>query len=101
MKGLVNFDIAEGNPGALTFLMEAYMKGDPIKAELAFQRMRNAGVTGPRLYMLWNDCCGRNTQQTIRVMTEKEIGIILHHIDDGGGRGIPFEEVEEDNEKKM
>ena len=90
MKGLVNFDIAEGNPGALAFLMEAYMKGDPFKAELAFQRMRDTGVTGSRLYMLWNDCCGRNTEMAMDIMQNKAIDIILHHIDDGGGRGIPF-----------
>lgn len=99
MKGLVDFSITEGNPGALTFLMEAYTKtGNPIKAELAFQRMRNAGITGPRLYMLWNDCCGRDTDQAISIMTEKDITIILHHIDDGKGYGIPFKKVEDSDE---
>lgn len=89
MKGLVSFAIAEGNPGALTFLMDAYMK-DPFKAELGFRRMRDAGITGSRLYMLWNDCCGRNTEMAMYIMRNKVIDIILHHIDDGGGRGIPF-----------
>ena len=68
MKGLVSFAIAERNPGALAFLTDAYLK-DPFKAELGFRRMWDAGITGSRLYMLWNDCCGGNT---------------------GGGRGIPF-----------
>lgn len=89
MKGLVSFAIAEGNPGALTFLMDAYLK-DPFKAELGFHRMWNAGITGSRLYMLWNDCCGRNIEMAMDIMQNKAIDIILHHIDDGGGRGIPF-----------
>ena len=89
MKGLVSFAIAEGNPGALTFLMDAYRK-DPFKAELGFRRMWDAGITGSRLYMLWNDCCDRNTEEAIYAMTTKEIGLILHHIDGGRGRGIPF-----------
>ena len=89
MKGLVEFGITEGNPGALTFLIDAYKK-NPFVAELAFQRMWHAGVTGSRLYMLWNDCCGRNTEMAMDIMQNKAIDIILRHIDDGGGRGIPF-----------
>ena len=89
MKGLVEFGIAEGNPGALNFLIDAYNK-NPFGAELAFQRMWHAGVVGSRLYMLWNDCCDRNTEEAIYAMTTKEIGLILHHIDGGRGRGIPF-----------
>ena len=90
MQGLVSFDICEGNPGALTFLMEAYRK-NPFKAEAAFKRMQDAGVTGSRLYMLWNDCCDRNTGLAVDIMKTKEIDTILHHIDGGMGRGIPFE----------
>ena len=89
MKGLVEFGIAEGNPGALNFLIDAYMK-NPFGAERAFQRMWQAGVVGSRLYILWNDCCGRNTEMAMDIMQNKAIDIILHHIDDGGGRGIPF-----------
>ena len=89
MEELVSFAITEGNPGALTFLMDAYRK-DPFKAELGFKRMWDAGITGSRLYMLWNDCCDRNTEEAIYVMATKEIGLILHHIDSGRGRGIPF-----------
>ena len=89
MKGLVEFGIAEGNPGALNFLIDAYNK-NPFGAELAFQRMWHAGVVGSRLYMLWNDCCGRNTEMAIDIMQNKAIDVILHHIDGGCGRGIPF-----------
>lgn len=86
---MVSFAIAEGNPGALAFLMNAYDM-DAFKAERGFQKMQDAGITGSRLYMLWNDCCGRNTGLALIVMNEEDIGTILHHIDGGCGRGIPF-----------
>jgi hypothetical protein len=89
MQGMVTFDICEGNPGALTFLMNAY-RIKPFKAEAAFKRMQNAGITGSRLYMLWNDCCMRNTEYAIQIMNETDISTIIHHIDDGKGYGIPF-----------
>lgn len=89
MQGMVSFDICEGNPGAYTFMMGAYAL-HPFKAEEGFKRMQNAGITGSRLYMLWNDCCRRNTEYAIRIMNETDISTIIHHIDDGKGYGIPF-----------
>ena len=97
---MVSFAIVEGNPGALTFLMEAYDK-DLFLAERGFQRMQNAGITGSRLYMLWNDCCGRNTEMAMDIMQNKAIDIILHHIDGGEGRGIPFGVQEETHEQEV
>lgn len=47
-SNLVTFDICEGNPGALTFMMEAYMSS-PMCAEGGFQRMRDNRVTGSKL----------------------------------------------------
>lgn len=86
---MVSFAIAEGNPGALAFLMNAYDM-DAFKAERGFQKMQDAGITGSRLYMLWNDCCGGNTGLALIVMNDEDIGTILHRIDGGCGRGIPF-----------
>ena len=61
---MVTFDICAGNPGALQFLMQAYDM-DMFKAEQGFQRMQRAGITGARLYMLWNDCCNRDTEAAV------------------------------------
>ena len=61
---MVTFDICAGNPGALQFLMQAYDM-DMFKAEQGFQRMQRAGITGARLYMLWNDCCNRDTEEAL------------------------------------
>ena len=93
MVGLVSFDLCEGNPGALTFMLEAY-KYRPFAAECAFARMRDAGITGSKLYMLWNDCCSRDTQKAVGIMRKHEIDDILKHINYGEGRGIPYGEID-------
>lgn len=88
---MVKFDICEGNPGALTFLTLAY-KSNPFKAEQAFQRMQDNNIKGYKLYMLWNDCCDRDTDKAVRIMCENDIDDIVTHINDENGRGIPYDE---------
>ena len=88
--GLVDFKICEGNPGALTFMLKAYEK-NPWRAEMGFQRMRDNGITGSKLYMLWNDCCGKNTEAAVMIMNENDIEDIRKHINYESGRGIPYE----------
>lgn len=88
--GMVDFDICEGNPGALTFMVEAYLKYDAVKAERGFRRLRDAGIQGAWLYKLWNDCCGRNTRLAVDVMVEEPIEEIEAHLGGYGSRGIPF-----------
>lgn len=90
---MVNFSICEGNPGALQFLMAAY-ELDMWKAEKAFRKMQDNGITGTRLYMLWNDCCGRDTAQALQIAYIAPVEKIVEHINYKGGRGIPFDEVE-------
>ena len=90
IMGLVSFDIVKGNPGALTFLMNAYDL-DMVAAEKGFKRMEKAGITGSWLYMLWNDCCCRCTEKAMDIMKTKDIDSIINHIDGGNGRGIPFD----------
>mgnify|MGYP000077395632 CR=1 FL=1 len=73
---MVTFDICKGNPGALTFVMLAY-EYNPYRAEAAFRRMQNNGITGDKLYMLWNDCCDRDVEQALvnmEGMSMEEIG---------------------------
>lgn len=92
---MVSFNICEGNPGALTFLVNAY-DVDMFGAERAFQRMQDNGITGCKLYMLWNDCCNRDTELALKVMTNSSIEKIIEHINYEGGRGFAFtaEEIE-------
>ena len=84
---MVDFNICEGNPGALTFLMQAY-DTDMFRAERAFQRMQDNGITGSKLYMLWNDCCDRDTDHALIVMQNMSVEDIVRHINYEGGRGL-------------
>lgn len=89
---MVSFDVCMGNPGALRFLMEAYER-DMFTAEQGFQRMQENGITGDKLYMLWNDCCGRGTGLALETMMCMDMEEIVRHINYNGGRGIPVEGV--------
>lgn len=86
---MVQFSICEGNPGALSFLMAAY-DTLPFAAEAGFSRMHREGIRGDRLYMLWNDCCERNTLLAIRVMQSWPVSEILRRINCQGGYGLPI-----------
>ena len=88
---MVAFTLCEGNTGALAFMMEAYMEHDLFRAERGFQRMQDNGISGSRLYMLWNDCCDKDTKKAVDIMCEYSIGDIIQHINYSGGRGIPFD----------
>lgn len=89
---MISFDICEGNPGCLTFLMEAY-KMDALIAEKCFSRMQLYGIRAEQLYMLWNDCCGRDTMFALAVMQEATVEELNGHIF-SGVRGIPFTPAE-------
>jgi len=91
---MVSFAITEGKLGALLFCMDAY-KQNPLRAETCFMRMQKAGITGTKLYMLWNDCCNRDVDMSMRIMSSTPIKTILEHINYENGRGIPFRDSEE------
>lgn len=90
---MVEFTICEGNPGAIVFLMSAY-DIDIFKAETAFQRMQDNNITGAKLYMLWNDCCNRNTELALEIAFKIPIDKIIEHINYINGRGFPFTKEE-------
>lgn len=90
---MVNFGIWEGNPGAFQFLANAYST-DMYKAETAFQRMQDNGITGTKLYMLWNDCCGRDTELALQIAYAAPLSKIEEHINYEGGCGFPFTKEE-------
>ena len=86
---MVSFNICEGNPGALTFLFESYSI-TPFKAERAFQKMQDANIVGAKLYMIWNDCCNRNTERAIDMILENDIKTINYLINYENGRGLRY-----------
>ena len=90
---MVGFDIAQGNPGCIQFLAEAY-DDNMFNAESGFGRMQENNIKGEKLYRLWNDCCDRNTKKAVNIMCNNEINDILEHINYDNVRGIPYSDKE-------
>jgi hypothetical protein len=82
----VSFDLCQGNPGAATFMLDAYGV-DMNEAEFGFRRMEESNITGSKLYILWNDCCGRQTAMAIDVMNHAPIDELKAYIEGNGVRG--------------
>ena len=90
-----NLDFCEGNPGCLSFLLDANRLFQGAE-ECAFRRMDLYQIRGAALYMLWNDVCGRNTIHAIGVMEYETIEENIRRINYGNGRGIPYTKEEWD-----
>lgn len=83
--------MSEGNPGALQAIMQ--FARNPIDFMLLLA-CDSIGLYGSQLYMLWNDCCGRDMRKVRTVLKAWERGKvtaeeILQHV--SGGRGMPFD----------
>ena len=95
LAGFIEFvsQLAQGNPGAMAFTMELVANGDDASRDMAItalKRMDALGIRGKKLYMLWNDCCDRDTEKTVIEMLyrgRKELELAL-----AGGRGVPFKD---------
>lgn len=82
-------NLVSGNPGALQFVNAAcYLR--PYYASVGFAKMEQAGIVGSKLYMLWNDCCNRDTALAIKAMCHLDNEHLLEHINYDAGRGIPI-----------
>lgn len=88
-------EISGGNPGCLMFIAaataDAKNERDERRLIAGLIRMEALQVVGDKLYMLWNDCCGRNVRKTINVMMDNSTVNIIEHINYSKGRGIPYE----------
>ena len=84
-------EVSAGNPGAATFASQAI--NFPLGYE-GLEKMFRVGITGAKLYMLWNDVCDRDLGLTVTVMNFAEVKDIVEHINYDGGRGYPFSEEE-------
>lgn len=88
-----------GNPGVLSFFIEG-LELDANRAVNGFQRMKLNEIHSEKLYMLWNDCCNRDTKRAIYIMLHDNIESIHRHINYENGRGIPYTEDEPEPYKK-
>ena len=88
-------EISGGNPGCLMFIAaataDAKNERDILRLTAGLTRMEALQVVGDKLYMLWNDCCGRDVRKTIDVMMDNSTVNIIEHINYSKGRGIPYE----------
>ncbi len=92
MLGII-LSVSKGNPGAATFCMEVmHSKNSSEYAVAVLERMNYLDITGDKLYMIWNDCCNRDTEKTIKVMLENSKEDLLKHLNYENGRGIPYED---------
>ena len=90
---IFNDAIVRSNPGAYTFLKESCMI-DVEKTINGFNRMLENEIVGSMLYVIWNDCCYRDTEWAMDVILNNSIEDILKHINNAhlavGNRGIPY-----------
>lgn len=87
--------MGEGNPGAMTACMELFKIG--TKGVTTLLCLDDIGMYGEKLYMLWNDCCGRDASKVVRVIEARNFGKlsdqdIRDHV--AGGYGKPFADDE-------
>jgi hypothetical protein len=88
--------MSEGNPGALTCLMDIMQKqdwyggADSLTMVLSFDIL---GLYGSKLYILWNDCCYRNLDKLELVMRNWQMGNLSEqdiYNNVSNVRGTPF-----------
>lgn len=73
-------EIADYNPGAMFFMLDAMKISRKGTAVVALSRMKEFGIKGEFLYVLWNDCCDRNTEKALEVMMNNSKDDILDHL---------------------
>lgn len=92
-------NMSDGNPGAVTVLMELYDKTpeiDPLSALGglgAIMWLDTFGIYGPRIWMLYKDVCGQDIAKTNWMIRACQLGVISeqefnHRIDNYGREGI-------------
>ena len=64
--------VVDGNVGALTFATEC-LTIDPVRAVDGLRRMLDHGITGSKLYMIWNDGCNRDTKDALNAICDAPI----------------------------
>ena len=85
------FTMSEGNPGALTCMMEM-MNSNPM-ALLDILYFDSLGIYGSKIYMLWNDCCNRDMDklnETLQYFREGDISEEEIHANLDKVRAEPF-----------
>ena len=75
--------LADGNIGAVAFIsdvLDRCVKEKDEIAALALTRAKAFNIVGTKLYLLWNDCCDKDTDKAIRVLAENSKDDIMDHL---------------------
>jgi len=77
----VTIKMCEGNPGAMTFIMEGMKESSNIDPdgfpEIGFiLNADRCGIYGTDLYVLWSDLCGRDMTLSIALLRATQLGIV-------------------------
>lgn len=72
--------MSEGNPGCLEFLMDVFKTQNIETFYEIVIRLDNAKLYGKFIYMLWNDCCIRDTYKTIRMIRKLDVDILRSYV---------------------
>lgn len=87
--------MSEGNPGALSFLLDLFTEKGPMDFCQVCLKLDGAELYGSHIYMLWNDCCNRDLDKTFRMITNiRDLNELRSYVVDKG-YGTKYEEVEQ------
>jgi hypothetical protein len=73
--------MAEGNPGALSAMIDILQKHDAIDPQAAMGgigailMLDTWGIYGSSIYVLWNDKCDRDTRKMLLLMRATQLGL--------------------------
>lgn len=81
--------LAAGNPGALDVLCKMGTELSAEEKETVVRLLTEYRITGSRLYVLYNDCCGRDLPKTIKALTTLPEDELDKLITGDGVRGYP------------
>jgi len=85
------FTMSDGNPGAITCMLEMFQSSTTAQQDILF--FDSMEIYGSKIYMLWNDCCGRDMAklaQTIQYLKFNNISKEAIHENLSRVRAIPF-----------
>lgn len=76
------YALSEGNPGALTVMIEALTNGEKIDPDSAMGNFTGLmsfdsyGIYGSKIWLLYNDICGRNIVKALALLRACQMGMM-------------------------
>jgi len=81
MTTIVN-KMSDGNPGAITAMMEMLSKGTEIDPQAmmgglgAILGLDTLGIYGSDIYILWSDQCNRDVRELLMLLRANQLGFV-------------------------